>query len=137
MRNKHLFIATHAKNYTVSTSCRLLDVSRSWFYGFQSSQPERQARAQHKERRDGELAGLIRTIFQKCGGCYGSERIHAQLKAQGEVVSERRVARIMKDNGISPQRRGPMVPVTTLSNHKKSPSANLLQREFDRYTPTR
>ncbi len=60
--------------------------------------------------------------------------VHAELKVQDEVVSERRVARVMKENGISPQPRGPMVPVTTLSNHKKSLSPNLLQRKFDRYT---
>ncbi len=41
----------------------------------------------------------------------------------------------MKDNRISPQQRGSVASVTTLSNHRKSPSANRVQREFDRYTP--
>ncbi|WP_152986860.1 DDE-type integrase/transposase/recombinase, partial [Pseudovibrio sp. POLY-S9] len=68
-------------------------------------------------------------------GCYGSKRIHAELVTAGEVVSQRRVTKLMKENGISPSKRGPVAPVTTLSNHKKSPSPNLLQQEFDCYTP--
>ncbi len=51
------------------------------------------------------------------------------------VVSQRRVTRLMRENGISPSKRGPVAPVTTLSNHKKSPSPNLLQQEFDCYSP--
>ncbi len=119
MRIKHLFIAAQAKDYAVSTLCRLLRVARSWFYGCRASEPERQAGAQLKERRDRELLGLI----------------HAELVAAGEVVSQRRIAKLMKDNGISPTRCEPTPPVTTLSNHKKSPSPNLLQQEFDCYTP--
>ena len=123
MRIKHLFIAAHAKDYAVSTLCRLLRVARSWFYGYRASEPERQAGAQLKERRDRELLGLIQAAGKARRGCYGSRRIHAELVAAGEVVSQRRIAKLMKDNGISPTQCGPTPSVTTLSNHKKVPLA--------------
>ena len=63
MSNKHLFIAAHAQDYVVSTLCRLLQVARSWFYGYQASEPARQPRARFKERRDQELLGLIQPRF--------------------------------------------------------------------------
>ncbi len=62
MSNKHLFIAAHANDYMVSLLCRLPDVSRSRFYRFRSSQPERQVWVQLQERRDQELLDMIGTI---------------------------------------------------------------------------
>jgi hypothetical protein len=47
-----------------------------------------------------------------------------ELLADGEVVSERRVARIMRKNRISPRLTKRKKPVTTDSNHKMSPSPN-------------
>ena len=55
--------------------------------------------------------------------------------ADGEVVSERRVARIMKENKVSPRQNKRRTPVTTDGNHKMSPSPNLLEQEFHCQTP--
>ncbi|TRD13071.1 IS3 family transposase, partial [Palleronia caenipelagi] len=66
---------------------------------------------------------------------YGSKRIHRDLRADGERVSERRVARIMRENRISARLRKPRKPLTTNSNHKLKPSPNLLQQAFHCITP--
>jgi len=52
------------------------------------------------------------------------------LLADGEVVCERRVAAIMRENRISPRLTKRKKPVTTDGNHKMSPSPNLLEQEF-------
>ena len=50
-------------------------------------------------------------------------------------VSERRVARIMRENKVSPLLRRRRKPVTTDSNHKLKPSPNLLEQKFHCQTP--
>ena len=63
------------------------------------------------------------------------KRIHQDPVADGETVSERRVARIMKENTVSPRPNKRRKPVTTDSNHNMSPSANLLEQDFHCLTP--
>jgi hypothetical protein len=43
--------------------------------------------------RDAQLLERIRVVHADSGGTYGSPRIHAVLKRQGEKVSRRRVER--------------------------------------------
>ena len=130
MTNKRTFVTAHKARYAVSTLCRLLEISRGWFYGFPSSQPARDQRQADREARDLEVLPKIRIFFRASKKCYGSKRIHQDLLAAGEVVSERRVARIMKESKISPLLRKRKKPVTTDSNHKLKPSPNLLEQKF-------
>ena len=55
----------------------------------------------------------IYAFFKASKGCYGSKRVHKDLVADGEVVSERRVARIMRENKISPRQKKRGKPITT------------------------
>ena len=135
MMNKRAFITAHKAQYAVSMLCRVLQVSRGWFYGFQSSQPARERREECREARDLELLPKIYASFKASKECYGSKRVHQDLVADGEVVSERRVARIMRENKISPRQKKRRKPITTDSNHKMKPSPNLLKQEFDCLTP--
>ncbi|MCL4159917.1 UNVERIFIED_CONTAM: hypothetical protein GTU68_027303 [Idotea baltica] len=135
MTNKRSFVTAHRARYAVSTLCRLLEISRGWLYGFQASQAARDQRQADREARDLEVLPKIRIFFRASKKCYGSKRIHQDLLAAGEVVSERRVARIMKENKISPLLRKRKKPVTTDSNHKLKPSPNLLEQEFHSPTP--
>ncbi len=135
MMNKRAFITAHKAQYAVSTFCRLLEISRGWFYGFLASQPVRDQRQADREARDLEVLPKIKTFFKASKKCYGSKRIHQDILAGGEVVSERRVARIMKENKISPFLSKRKKPITTDSNHKLKPSPNLLEQEFHSQTP--
>ena len=96
MMNKRVFITAHKAQYAVSTLCRLLEISRGWFYGFPASQPDRNQRQADRETRDLELLPKIRAFFKASNKCYGSKRIHQDILSDGEIVSERRVASIMK-----------------------------------------
>ena len=133
--NKRVFMSAHKAQYTVSTLCRLLGLSRSWVYGFQATQDARTQQSEERERRDQALLDLIRTFFKASKACYGSKRIHCDLRDAGETVSERRVAKIMRENKISPRLRIKRKPITTDSSHKMKPSPNLLEQEFHCLAP--
>ena len=135
MTNKRAFVTAHKAKHAVSTLCRLLKMSRGWIYGFRASQPARDQRLVEREARDEVLLPKIRAFFKASKKCYGSKRIHQDLLADGEAVSERRVARIMKENKVSPRLKKRKKPITTDSNHKMSPSPNLLKQEFHCLTP--
>ena len=135
MTNKHSFVTAHKAQYAVSTLCRHLKISRGWFYGFLASQDTRDQRQVGREARDMELLPKIKTFFRASKKCYGSKRIHQDLRADGVVISERRVARIMRENKVSPVLRKRRRPVTTDSNHKLKPSPNLLEQNFHCQTP--
>jgi|GEM_PF-2915545 len=128
MMKKRAFVTAHKAQYAVSTFCRVLQISRGWFYGFLTSQAARDQRQTDRKVRDMELLPKNRTFFKASNKCYGSERIHEDLVADGETVSERRVARIMKQNKVCARLNKCSKPITKDRNHKMSPSPNLLDQ---------
>jgi len=135
MMSKRAFITARKAQYAVSTLCRLLEISRGWFYGFRASQAARDQRQTDRDIRDADLLAKIKSFFKASKKCYGSKRIHQDLLADGDIVSERRVARIMMGNKVSPLFLKRRKPVITDSNHKLKPSPNLLEQKFHCQTP--
>lgn len=74
--------------------CARYDVSRAAFYAW-----KRRGVSDHTTR-DQALLRRIEAIFKASGGTYGSPRVHAALQEAGERVSEKRVARLMKEHGL-------------------------------------
>lgn len=74
--------------------CRVMSVHRSGFYAWLKEPLS--TRAQEDRR----LLPLIRSSYAGSDMVYGSPRIHMDLREMGEVCGERKVARIMKQNGI-------------------------------------
>ncbi len=52
------------------------------------------------EKEDQRLLCKIKVIHAEKRQRYGSPRIHAELKSQGEHCGQKRVARLMQANGI-------------------------------------
>ena len=76
-----------------------LRISRS-SYEYQRARPGRD--------RDAALGGPVREAFEEGRGCYGYRRVHAALRLRGERVSEKRVRRVMREEGLEaarPRRR--------------------------------
>ncbi|WP_084721547.1 IS3 family transposase [Skermanella aerolata] len=73
----------------------------------------------------------MRGIFQDSGERYGAPRVHAELQAQGVRIARKRVARLMRENGLRPPRRRKRPPITTDSRHGYGIAPNLLQRVLD------
>ncbi len=65
-------------------------------------------RARLGEDRDAALRGPVREAFEEGRGCYGYRRVNALLRLRGTRVSEKRVRRVMRDEGLvaaGPRRR--------------------------------
>jgi transposase InsO family protein len=60
---------------------------------------------------------------------YGSPRVHAKLNEQGVHCARKRIARLMREHGMTPKRKRCRV-VTTNSQHENPVAPNLLQRDF-------
>ena len=76
MTNKRAFVTAHKAQYAVSMLCRVLEISRGWFYGFLASQPARDQCHADQKVRNLALLPKINTFFKASRKCYGSKRIH-------------------------------------------------------------
>ena len=121
---KYAFIAAHKEEFRVRRMCRVLRASPSGYH-------EWLAREQSKrEAENARLLARIKEIFEASDKTYGSRRVHRQLRIDGETCSRRRVARLMRQNGLRPKTRSKF-KATTDSKHDLPVADNLLDRRFD------
>jgi transposase InsO family protein len=76
------------------------------------------------------LMGRIQFFFDQSQERYGAPRIHQDLKDEGRPVGRKRVARLMRTQGLS-ARRPRRWTKTTDSNHTDPIAPNLVARAFD------
>jgi len=126
---KYAFIQSRLAEYSVEATCLVLEVSRSGYYDWIGRPMSLQA----KRRED--LAVKIKRVHEENRCVYGSRRVCAALKAQGEAVCENTVAKVMKDQKIRPKTRRHFVPRTTDSNHCQPVARNILDRQFTAELP--
>ena len=81
--------------HPVSLLCAVLGVSRAGYYAWKDRP------ACERRRRDGELLDAIRAIHEESKATYGWPRIHAELRHRGVRASRKRVARLMREAGLS------------------------------------
>ena len=117
------FIAQHRDEYPITVMCRVLEVSVSGYYAWCKRSP-----SQHS-REDAHLAEQVKTAFQANRGVYGSPRVHAELQAQGISCGRKRVARLMREQGLA-ARKAAHRTITTHSDPAVQAAPNLLQRDF-------
>ncbi|MFK5585132.1 IS3 family transposase, partial [Serinicoccus sp. LYQ131] len=115
--------------FPIVRMCELLGVSRSGYYKWLDRQAAgHSARAQrHKD-----LLVKIRKFHTDSDGVNGAPRITADLREDGEVVSRKTVAKLMRRGeirGISPR---PWRPVTTLVDQVPHTIPDRVGRVFDR-----
>jgi putative transposase len=120
---RYRFIRDHATQYPVTLLCQTLQVPRSGYYAWRRC-PE-SARAQEDRR----LLTRIKDIHATSNQSYGSPRIHAQLRQQGETCGRHRVARVMQVHDVVAKHRR-KVRATTHSQHDLPVAANILARQF-------
>lgn len=110
--------------------CRVLEVSRSGYYGWLHRPESRRA------REDRALLVHIRASHRRSRGNYGSPRVHKDLVDNGHQTGRGRVARLMRQEGIrGVQKRRYMV--TTDSDHRLPVAPNILERRFAVEAPNR
>lgn len=74
--------------------CRVYGVTRAGYYAW------RRRGECTRRREENRLLKEIEAIHRESGYTYGSPRVHACLRQQGKAVSEKRVARLMRENGL-------------------------------------
>jgi len=122
------FIAAEKANHTVAILCRCLRVTRSGFYAWASRPPSAHA------QRDTQLRVKVRAFFAASGKVYGRPRIWKDLVEDGEAVSEKRVGRLMREDGLRGRTRRRFT-LTTMSDHDDPIAPNLLDRAFTAAAP--
>lgn len=105
---------------SLATTCEVLDVSRSAYYAWRNGEPSA------RTRRDEELIPWVRAVFWKHRRRYGTRRIADELADLGQLCGPRRVAKLLKSQGLRAIQPKSFVPKTTDSRHGLGYSPNLL-----------
>jgi putative transposase len=116
--------------HPVSRLCSVLGVSRAGYYAWK----DRPASA--RAHRDGELLEAIAAIHGESKATYGWPRVHAELRHRGVRVSRKRVARLMRQAGLSGmlrRRKGK----TTIRVPGIATAPDLVRRDFAPSEPNR
>ncbi len=116
-------MAQQAGQFRVTTLCGVFRVSRSGYYRWCRGAESRRA------REDRKLQVEIRAVFRRSRGRYGSPRVYRELRQQGVLCGENRVARLMKEDGLQ-ARRDRRFKVTTRSVSGRRVASNRLNQEF-------
>lgn len=125
------FIDDHQDTFAVKWLCRVLEVARSSYYAWRDAVPKRAART----RADEALAARVkRAQDRKLGGdpAYGVPRITAELNdgvPESERVNHKRVARVMREHGLTGIRLRRRVR-TTIPEPSDQKVEDLLGRDF-------
>ena len=116
--------------FPIATMARVLGVSPAGYYAWRRRRPSARANS------DGELLKRIRTIHASSRGTYGAPRVHAELRAEGRHVGKKRVARLMRQAGLTgvSRRRGMR---TTQRDETARPAPDLVARDFTAAAPNR
>jgi putative transposase len=119
------FIAAQGDEHGVpaAVACRVLGVSRSWFYRWAGGWLA--PRAARRER----LKAEVRRLFAAHEGKYGSPRITADLREAGWAVSKNTVAAVMRELGLAARRKKKR-KATTRPGKGRWRAPDLVKRDF-------
>ncbi len=108
---------------------RVLGVSKSGFYA-------RRRRPRTLRAMEGEVpAGMITTIHRDSRGTYGAPRVQAELRIARGIRCRRRVARLMRQEGLQGVVRRAGHPITTVRDPVATPARDLVDRDFHATAP--
>ncbi|MGH7653561.1 MAG: IS3 family transposase [Gemmatimonadaceae bacterium] len=122
---RYAVITRHRREFEVRLMCRVLAVSPSGYYASLQRPLSWHALV------DELLMAHVRIAHAESGETYGAPRVQLELRAVGLPVSTKRVARLMRADGlvVRPRKRRPIS--TTDSHHTQPIAPNRLARQFD------
>lgn len=128
---KFEFIQAHTDEFSVVKMCEVLGTSTSGYYKWKGKQLQGET---EREKKKDDIKKMISKSYYENYGTYGSPRIHDDLIEWGYHVSQKTVARYMKEMGLKaiPEEK---YLVTTDSDHDMNIYPNVLNRQFDVDTP--
>ena len=122
------FVEDHQADYPVARLCKLAGVSRSGFYAWRCRPPS--ARQLANDR----LLAEIREIHERSRGTYGRVKILGQLERRGLSANHKRVARLMRIDGIRGV-GGPGTKARRRAGRHVAPAPDLIRRDFTAARP--
>ncbi|HEY9225372.1 MAG TPA: IS3 family transposase, partial [Gemmatimonadaceae bacterium] len=122
---RYACIARHEHEHDVRLMCAVLAVAPSGYYASRNRSPCARAIA------DEWLMLNIRIAHDKSDGSYGAPRVQRELKDEGFSVGTKRVARLMRQDGLRGRVPRGWRPTTTDSAQAHPIAPNLLHRQFD------
>ncbi len=117
------FIDAAKEKFPVQRLCKVLEVSQSGYFAWKSRPASR------RQRDDLVLLAHVRSSFALSNETYGSPRMTHELRDQGLKAGRRRVARLMRENGLR-ARQPRRFKRTTDSRHAFPVAPNLLDQDF-------
>lgn len=113
---------------TVTRMCALLGVERRRFYEWRARVA---AGPSPRQQRAAVLTARITAFHAASGGTYGAPRIRADLQDAGVTVSQKTVAKLMRERGIAGISPRTWHPPTTVHGEDPFPVPDLVERCFD------
>ena len=120
---KYAFIEQNTDYYPIKLLCRVLMIKQSNYYQWLRH------RRSERGKRDMYLLDQIRKIHQASRGLYGYLRVTAQLRSSGEVISPKKVFKLMRQNNICGKYKRKF-RVTTKAAKNAIAAPNLLNQKF-------
>jgi transposase InsO family protein len=117
------FIHAEKAHFPISSLCRLLGVTRQGYYAF-AKRPVSARVAQERA-----LQEQLRRLHAESRGTYGSPRLLAALRRNGQRIGKRRVERALRNLGLQARGRRRW-RVTTRANAAHPVAENTLGRDF-------
>jgi putative transposase len=96
-----------AAEYEVVEMCDLYDVSTSGYYAWLGRTPSKH------DQVDEDLSNRIQEAYKASRKTYGSPRMLKDLRKKGVRCSRKRIARIMRQNGLQGVQKARYKPRTT------------------------
>ena len=121
-------MSAHRAEFPVATMCRVLGLSSSGYYAW------RHRGVCRRKRVDARLLARIRVYHAESKGSYGSPKIHADLADEGWRVGGKRVARLMRQDGLAGVTRRRYV-VTTQRGRTDRAAPDRVERDFTAARP--
>jgi putative transposase len=113
--------------YRVERMCSALGVSKSGYYKYRYSKAKQSTKM---------FKVLVRSVYFEHSGRYGIVKITRELHKRGIKCNKKRVARIMKSEGLKAV-TAKKYRITTDSNHNRPVADNLLKQNFQVDAPNK
>lgn len=122
------FIDAHREHYGVEPICKELPIAPSTYYEHKARQSD-PSRLPARARRDRELSGSIRRIWEENFRAYGPRKIWRQLHREGIAAARCTVERLMRRAGLQGLVRG-RKKRTTIAAPVEALPLDRVQRRF-------
>lgn len=122
------FIDQAKKEFPAYRLCHLMGVSQSGYFAWKARPASR------RQHDDMVMLTHIRSAYFLSNETYGSPRMTRELQDQGFTVGRRRIARLMRENGLHARHRK-RFRKTTDSHHAFPVAPNIIAQDFATTSP--